>query len=272
MAFKLVYQNVSQPSHAHHALVVRNGRILSLNEEIIHRVEQLAELEALLEFTVNLGLWSDVPCHLYHLKNDIELPEFEMLSLRGLFHRVSSDTIALCARALQLSHWVEHNQYCGRCGKPSRLHPDECMMHCEYCQAQYYPVIYPCVIGLVTKGEQLLLAKNSKFTRDMYSVLAGFIEPGENAEQAFRREVKEEVGIDISNIRYVKSQSWPFPSQLMLGFFADYRSGDICVDGEEIIHAQWFDPQNLPEIPPPETISGQLIRMHIDNIQGDSRR
>ncbi|RYZ79526.1 MAG: NAD(+) diphosphatase, partial [Moraxellaceae bacterium] len=120
--------------------------------------------------------------------------------------------------------------------------------------------ISPCVIGLISRGDELLLAAHHRHKPGRYSLLAGFIEAGETAEEAFSREVFEEVGLRINNIRYVASQPWPYPSQLMLGFFADYQSGEIMPDPSEILDAAWFHPTQLPDIPSNVSIAGKLIR------------
>jgi NAD+ diphosphatase len=138
-------------------------------------------------------------------------------------------------------------------------------MRCNPCGTINYPKIAPCIIVLVTRGDEMLLARNVNFPRPMYSTLAGFIEAGETAEETLVREVREEVGIEVHELRYFQSQSWPFPNQLMLGFFAEYAGGDIVCDQVEIADAQWFRAPDLPMIPPPASVSGQLIRHFIDN-------
>jgi NAD+ diphosphatase len=140
-------------------------------------------------------------------------------------------------------------------------------MRCEPCGTLNYPRIAPCVIVLVTRGEELLLARNVNFPRPMYSTLAGFIEAGESVEETLVREVREEVGVDVCNLRYFQSQSWPFPNQLMLGFFADYAGGEIVCDPTEIADARWFHHRELPMIPPAASVSGQLIRHYIQTLQ-----
>jgi NAD+ diphosphatase len=135
-------------------------------------------------------------------------------------------------------------------------------MACAACRSLLYPRIAPCVIVLVTRGEEMLLARNARFPRPMYSTLAGFIEPGESAEDTLRREIREEVGVEIGESRYFASQPWPFPNQLMLGFFADYAGGELVPDGDEIAEAGWYHPRDLPPVPPPTSIAGQLIRQH----------
>jgi len=139
-------------------------------------------------------------------------------------------------------------------------------MRCEPCGVVNFPRIAPCVIVLVHRGEELLLARNVNFPRPMYSTLAGFIEAGETAEQTLVREVREEVGVEVHNLRYFRSQSWPFPSQLMLGFFAEYAGGEIVCDPGEIADARWFHYRDLPMVPPVSSVSGQLIQHYIDSI------
>lgn len=181
------------------------------------------------------------------------------VKLREAFDRVSVENFPLLARACQLEHWWQTHRYCGRCGAKNALFPHELALHCTACDELYYPRISPCIIVLIRRGHECLLAKHARSSINRYSTLAGFIEAGESAEQAVAREVEEEVGICITNIQYVTSQNWPFPSQLMLGFFADYASGQICVDGDEIVDAGWFTIDSLPELSPTGTISRYLI-------------
>lgn len=128
-----------------------------------------------------------------------------------------------------------------------------------------YPKISPCVLALIKKDNQILLARNALFPEGLYSALAGFIEVSETAEETVIREVFEEVSLKVNNINYFASQAWPFPSQLMLAYTCDYESGDIKVDGSEIIDAKWFDIDNLPNIPPNSTLSGRLINSCISD-------
>jgi NAD+ diphosphatase len=142
-------------------------------------------------------------------------------------------------------------------------------MICDSCNAQpVYPRISPCVITLVHKKEEILLAHNVNFPDNFFSTLAGFIEPGESVENALKREVHEEVGVNVKNIKYFGSQAWPFPSQLMLGYYAEFDSGEIVPDKEEIDIADWFKIDNLPNVPPYNiSISGMLIENYIKNFK-----
>jgi len=189
--------------------------------------------------------------------------EWCWVTLRQLLGMVAEQAFQLAGRAFQLMGWFKNHQYCGRCGGRTELCHNEPRLICHHCHLDCYPRISPCVIGLIVKGDSCLLARGERHPEGLYSTLAGFIEVGENAEQAFSREVKEEVGLDVSDIRYLHSQPWPFPGQLMLGFEAKFRAGDICVDNDEIIDAQWFHYENLPRIPLEATISGRIIRQFV---------
>ena len=205
---------------------------------------------------IYLGHWHEQPLW---LQQD-EVSEAERASLRSLADTFSPAEFAVCSRALQLMHWRHMHRFCGRCGANTELSATELCCHCPQCGASFYPRISPCVIGLVSRGDELLLASHHRHKAGRYSLLAGFIEAGESAEEAFAREVFEEVGVRIDEIRYVASQPWPYPSQLMLGFFAEYKSGEIDPEPNEILHAAWFHPSNLPDIPSGVSIAGKLIR------------
>lgn len=194
--------------------------------------------------------------------------EFELIPLRSLVGRIDDDSFNLWGKASQLISWQKTHRFCGKCGGKTVDHKSEQAKVCPACSLTWYPRISPCIIVLVTRGQELLLARSPRFTEGMYSTLAGFIEPGESVESTLRREIAEEVSIRIKNIRYFGSQPWPFPGQLMLGFFAEYDSGEIHIDGVEISDAGWYHYTNLPMIPSAGTIAGQLIRHHLASLSG----
>lgn len=164
-----------------------------------------------------------------------------------------------------LHHWLNTHRYCGACGSRFEPFEKERAMRCTGCGYLAYPKISPCVIVLVRDGSKFLLARSPHFRQGLYSILAGFIEIGESAEQAVHRELMEEVGVRVKNVRYITSQPWPFPSSLMLGFVADYDGGELKPDGVEIEAADWFDAEHLPEHLPHElSISSYLIRLFLD--------
>ena len=195
--------------------------------------------------------------------------DLEWLSLRSLVGEVDDARFNLWGKAAQLLHWHGSHRYCGRCGRPTQAHASDQARVCPDCSLVWYPRISPCIIVLVTRGEELLLARSPRFRDGMYSTLAGFIEPGESAEEALRREVREEVAIEVGAVRYFGSQPWPFPGQLMLGFFAQYASGEIAIDGLEISDAGWYHCRRLPPVPGEGTIAGQMIRAYLGQIGCD---
>lgn len=216
-----------------------------------------------------LGYWGERPCYALEI-DEVEQPDPMQFQKGNLYHilgRVDERLFALAGRAQQLLDWERDHRFCGRCGNAMEVDHAERAMRCDPCRVINYPRISPCVIVLVTRGEHMLLARNANFPQPMYSTLAGFIEAGETAEETLAREVQEEVGVQVKNLRYFQSQSWPFPNQLMLGFFADYAGGEIVCDEVEIADAQWFHPSELPMIPPVASISGQLIQAHIDSLR-----
>ena len=209
---------------------------------------------------------SDAACFVVALPANQPLDDsrFDSLSLRACLVEVDEQTFQIFSRASQLVGWVKTHRFCGVCGEKTRPASSDMAQVCSACEMRFYPRIAPCVIGLVSKGEECLLARSYRMKSGYYSTIAGFVEAGESAEEAFRREVKEEVGIEITNVRYLYSQAWPFPGQLMLGFVADYAAGDIVRDEKEIEDAGWYHWQDLPPIPPPQTISGKIIREFVE--------
>lgn len=195
------------------------------------------------------------------------LAHLEPVPVRQFLLHQGFDAFILAGRASQLLNWFRSHRFCGTCGAPNVWHKAPQLLACTHCAVDYYPRINPCIIVLVTRGDRILLARSVRPGATFFSCLAGFIEPGESAEQAVAREVYEEVGIEIDNIRYVKSQPWPFPSQLMLGFYADYVSGEIVPEAAEIAEAHWYDVSKLPETPSPAiSVAGQLIQEYCDAV------
>ncbi|WFM69732.1 NAD(+) diphosphatase [Halomonas sp. CKK8] len=185
---------------------------------------------------------------------------------RAWLARLPESWFPLLSTALQVAAWLDNHRFCGRCGAPARRLDAEFAMHCAQCGHRNYPRISPCIITLVTHGESLLLARSPRFPPGRYSTLAGFIEPGEAAEEAVRREIFEEVGLSVGRVSYFRSQAWPFPHSLMLGFFAEAASRRIRIDGVEIADAAWFSPRRLPQLPPLYSISRALIETHLREV------
>lgn len=180
--------------------------------------------------------------------------------LRALMRRYDAPRFAVAGRASQLVDWDRDHGFCGRCGTPTTPLAHEHARICPSCALTVYPRIAPVIMALVKRGRELLLARGPHFPPGMFSALAGFVEAGEGVEDTLLREVREEVGIEVSALRYFGSQSWPFPNSLMLAFVCDYAGGEITPQAGEIAEAGWFDCASLPTIPSPASIAGQLIR------------
>lgn len=193
-------------------------------------------------------------------------PGEETGNLRSLFGHADNFMFSLAGRGVQIVDWFRNHRFCGRCGGRNREHAKDRAMVCDDCGIHAYPRLSPSIIVLVHRDSQVLLARNHRFPEGMYSTLAGFVEPGESVEQTLVREVHEEVGVNVHNLQYQGSQSWPFPNSLMLGFHAEYESGEIRLQEDEIADAQWFDCDNLPNIPGRVAISRWLIDAYLTRI------
>lgn len=210
---------------------------------------------------VLLPLGQESESYALSLPDEISLPhEYTSFPLRSLLEAMDEEQYVSFSKAAQLVHWYTSQRFCGKCGAPNTLELKEMAMTCTHCEIQRYPVISPCIITLIHRGYEVLLARSPRYPAQLFSTIAGFIEPGEPAELAVQREIFEEVGVQVKNIRYFMSQSWPFPGQLMLGFFAEHDSGEIVIDNDEICQAEWFHIDDLPKIPGSWTIAGKLIR------------
>jgi len=264
-------ENINTSSKSSISIVLKNQEFLtSKNSEfLIFEEDDLKWSEMEMVNKQFIGYLNDKPCYILEIAENSKLDKDLILTpLRNLLGRIPDSLFTVCSRSLQLSEWSKNNQFCGVCGTKLKMHETERAMFCECNNVLVYPRISPCVIVLVTKGEQLLLAHNKNFPGTFYSTLAGFIEAGESAESAIHREIYEEVKVNVKNIQYFGSQSWPFPSQLMLGFHAEYLDGEITPDGEEIDLADWFHYKDLPQVPTGNiSISGQLIESYIEKLE-----
>lgn len=194
------------------------------------------------------------------LRTKDNLPQgFNAIPLRLYFNTHTEDENFHAFRAQSLFNWRQSEQYCSCCGAKLEEHKTLTARVCPECRREFFPKIAPCVIVLVNKDNKILLARHTYRNQDIYACIAGFIEAGESAEHAVERELFEETGLKVKNITYRGSQSWPFPNQLMLGFTADYASGELKLQKEEIADAKWFDPDNCPASPKPGSIAYRLI-------------
>ena len=207
-----------------------------------------------------LGLRDAVACYAVEIAPGTPLHSGRQYSgVRELFGRVPDQELAIAALAVQIIDFDRTTRFCGRCGAKTRQLRTERAKLCSNCNQITYPRLSPSIIVLIQKEDQVLLARSPQFPPELHGLIAGFVEPGENLEQAVHREVQEEVGITVKNIRYFGSEPWPFPHSFMIGFIADYAGGEITIDNKEIVSAGWFRRKNLPGIPSPLSISRALI-------------
>lgn len=206
-----------------------------------------------------LGMRADVECWAVDVPRGDDPAAGQAQDLRLLYGQLDEVDWAIAGRAVQLVEWARTHRFCGRCGTPTDPVDGERAMRCPQCRLMAFPRLAPAIITLVTRGDEALLARGVQFPVPMYSCLAGFVEPGETLEQAVHREVREEVGIEITGLAYQGSQPWPFPHSIMLGFRAEYAGGEIVCDPTEIVDAQWYRRDALPFIPPGISIARRLI-------------
>ncbi len=190
---------------------------------------------------------------------------FAFMGLRALFGLIDENLIWVAGRANQMVHWHQTHRYCGKCGHPTEAKVDERAKICPKCGLINYPRVSPAVIVAVLKGNSILLGRSPRFPLPFYSVLAGFVEPGETLEECVRREIMEEAGILVKNIRYFGSQPWPFPNSLMVAFTAEYADGETRIDSSELLDAGWYTAQNLPLLPSSLSIAHELIEWFREN-------
>lgn len=244
-----------------------NGRILLKNGgSELPDTESDKELELLFKASGNVDredpdgdIWAEIdPAS--------ELPDkYVLLERRSIWPTFEENEFFRAGRAFHLMDWQRANRYCGVCGSKTSYDPAEGAMRCPCCGEIYYPVISPAIIVAVEKDGKLLMGHGANFPPGRFSVLAGFVEPGESLEECVRREVYEETKIRVKNIKYFGSQPWPFPRSLMLGFNAEWESGEIEVDGLEVTQASWFAPDEIPDVFRGLSISWKLIENFIKN-------
>jgi NAD+ diphosphatase len=208
-----------------------------------------------------LGQYDGRHCYAVEIDEGAALPGgWRRVGLREAFALFEPEMAALSGRAYQILDWDRNHQFCSRCGTPTVRREDERARTCPTCRRTSYPPISPAIMVLITDGaRRVLLARKAGWAPGRYSALAGFVEPGEMLEDTVVRETREEVGVEVKNIRYFGSQPWPFPHSLMIAFTAEYAGGEITPDGVEIEEARWFDAAELPNLPPSISISRRLI-------------
>ncbi|CAG1018090.1 NAD+ diphosphatase [Burkholderiaceae bacterium] len=214
-----------------------------------------------------LGRLSDLDC--WALGFDEAPAGWRAVPLRAAMTQFGSPLMMVAGRAAQVLEWDRAHRFCGACGTPMVLLPHERARRCPGCGLVAYPRVSPAMMALVWRGRELLLARSPGYAPGVFSALAGFVEAGESLEECVHREVAEEVGVKVANLRYYGSQSWPFPHSLMVAYTAEWVGGEIVPQADEIEAAAWFAIDDLPAIPPPFSIAGHLIRDAVANLRGE---
>ncbi len=212
-----------------------------------------------------LGSLDGTPCFAGEIDRTSVIPEnLSLQGLRGLYGSLREDLFVIAGMALQITDWDITHQFCSKCGERLVQEKNRRAKSCRKCNLEFYPRLAPAVIVAVTRDDSILLAHAGRFPSKMYSVLAGFVEPRESLEQCVVREVKEEVNIEIKNLKYFGSQSWPFTNSLMIAFTAEYAGGRIQTDGDEITDAGWYKASDLPDIPGKISVARKLIDWFVE--------
>lgn len=253
--FSLEYRTVEEAYY----FIFNSKRHVYLTED---KSIPLVTLDTLENFDKNfilyIGTFKNKPCFVVNIDTDDELTPLPQL------YDIDQESYQMATRAILVNDWYKMHQYCGNCGTKTVLDKKDMMMLCPKCGQMHYSRIAPAIIVAINNNGKLLMAKHSYHKFHNYSLIAGFVEAGETIEEAVHREVSEEIGIKIKNLKYMRSQSWPFPNSLMLGFTADYDSGEINVDGNEILKAKWFDKDEIDKPTSDISISSWLINNFIE--------
>ena len=258
-SLKKQYQTIDSPLPNDFIFTFQNHKIYLIDGKSL---PQWQEVSNYFIQPATFYCFAESETHRYLIAETIAITEnkhYFNITLKSAFSILEDKAFALAKHASHLAYWRLTHQYCGICGGKNTPKNDEQAFICSQCQHITYPRISPCIIVLITHGKKLLLARSPHFPENIYSTLAGFVEPGESLEETAHREIKEEVGVTVSNLTYFGSQPWPFPDSLMIAFHAEYLAGDIVIDGIEIEDAKWFESDALPQLPAKSSIGRKLI-------------
>lgn len=222
--------------------------------------------------SVRIGTLDGQAVFAVELPADTLLPEtFATFGLRELHGPLDDLMWRIAAYAAEIAHWTRTARFCPQCGGPTQAEPLDWGRRCPACGYTHYPRVSPCIIVLIHDGDRLLMVRQPRFPPGMYGLVAGFVEPGESLEECLEREVAEEVGVAVEDIRYFGSQPWPFPHQLMVGFMARYAGGTLRPNEAELEHADWFHVNDLPPLPPRVSMARRLIESYVAQAQAKGR-
>ena len=232
--------------------IYQNKQLLLRKAERLE-VPAFNECEGLIEHQEELwylGKWQGKPCYAYALSDETQVEGLEWIGYRDVRWNDQIELYQIAVKTQHLLGWDRSTRYCGCCGNLYERMQNERAKRCPNCGNIQFPRISPAIIVGIKRDNQILMAHNSGFREGLYSIIAGFVEQGETLEMAVKREVYEEVGIKVKNIQYYHSRPWNSVDSLMLGFIAEYESGEIKVDGKEIVDARWCDKEHMPEVLP----------------------
>ena len=251
--YEIDFSDTYTSDDAYYFIFNENRELLLDNKELITDISDLK-----VNFSLYIGKYKSKDCFVVNadFKKSFDLREV---------YEFDHDLYLMGTKAVLVNDWYISHKFCGRCGAKTQVDEKDMMLKCPKCGQVHYPRIAPAIIVAIKNEDKLLMAQHSYHDTIRYALIAGFVEPGESIEEAVHREVLEEVGIKIKNLNYKKSQSWPFPNSLMLAFEADYESGDIKVDGDEIVKAKWFKKDEIIRYSSDISISDWLIQEFIDN-------
>lgn len=262
-SFKILSDMTKKAKKNDLLFTILNGELLVKkikNDLNIPSYDEISKLNIKPEAEFFIGELNEKACFAIKAESVVNLPEnFDLIPLYEIGPLVDEQLFLAIGRANSILNFDKTHKFCGKCGSKTENKKDEMAKICPSCNNVMYPVICPAIIVAVTKGDKILLAHNKGFKNNMYSLVAGFSEAGEDLVSTVKREVFEEIGIEIKNITYYMSAPWSFPNSLMIGFFAEYESGEIKVDGNEILDAHWFTKDNFPNIPKKFTLARKLI-------------
>jgi NAD+ diphosphatase len=264
---KTTIEPESVPDRAYYFIFSDNAVLVEKKSELLVSIPCIKRKSAEqmgLDRVCFFGRYQKISCYCAGIR-DRDVPEqYELIPLRSLYGKIDHGFWGISGYARQIHDWNMNFTFCGRCGEKTTKKKNEHARVCADCGLASYPRISPAMITAVVKEDEILLARGVNFpNKKMFSVLAGFVEPGESLEDCVAREVFEETGIRIRQIQYFNSQPWPFPDSLMIGFTAVYDSGSLSIDAEEILEAGWFKADRLPIVPKAYTLAGELIRWFV---------
>ena len=240
--------------------------LLTTDNAIPHDLSNVVDLhpwQQQIKFTAPSG----TDCIAVKLEYPVSKDGYKMMGLRETFDVLDSECYALAGKARELLYWNDNSQYCGMCGCPMKFHTN-ISKRCTNCGKEVWPALATAIIVAITRGEEILLVQSKNFRGDYMGLVAGFVETGESLEEAVKRETLEETGISIKNIQYAGSQAWPYPSGLMIGYTAEYESGNLQIQRSELNKGAWYNLRNLPAIPGKVSLARQLIDLVKKSIVG----